>query len=83
MISSKFSSFLWGLEDAFKTGIVKTDEEEDYLTKYLFAKEFGWPPYVVDEMAYKDVIVFRHLIDVDRRNQEYLMSRGAGSNGYL
>lgn len=78
MISSKFSKFLWDLEDAFKTGIVKTEEEEDYLTKYLFAKEFGWPPHIVDTIPYKDVIVFRRLIDADRRNQEYLMNKESG-----
>ena len=82
-MSHKFFKFLWDLEDAFKTGIVKSDEEEDYLTKYLFAKEFGWPPYVVDAIPYKDVIIFRHLIDVDRKNQENLMSKEVGYNERL
>ena len=75
MISYKFDKFLWDLSDAFRTGIVKNVEEEDALTKYLFAKYFGWTPKQVDELSYRDVLIFRKLIEVEAKEREYMMSK--------
>lgn len=75
MISSKFSKFLWNLGDAFRTGIVRDIREDDALTKYLFAKYFGWTPEQVDRMSYADVLIFRKLIEVEAKEKELMLSK--------
>ena len=75
MISAKFNRFMWDLGDAFKTGIMKNIEEDDALTKYLFAKYFGWTPEQVDRMSYRDVLIFKKLIEVEAKEREYMMSK--------
>ncbi len=75
MISSNFSRFLIGLEDAFKYGQIKSLEEKDALVKYLFAKQFGWTPRQVDELTYREVEIFLRLIEVEGREKEIQMSK--------
>ena len=74
-MSLRFNRFIWGLNDAFKTGIVKDFEEERYLTYYLFAKQFGWTPQQVDKLSYKDVVILRKLIEIEAKEREYMMSK--------
>lgn len=71
----KFGNFLWGLKEAYRTGIVRNLDEEDYLTKYLFARMFGWTPEQVDRLSYKDVIVLRKLVEIEQEENEYVMGR--------
>jgi len=50
-------------------------EEDDALTKYLFAKYFGWTPKQVEKMSYRDVLIFKKLIEVEAKEKEYMMSK--------
>lgn len=75
MMTLEFDRFLQKLHDAYLGRPVSDSEVDKYMTYYIFAKQFGWTPEQVDKMAYKDVRVFKKLLEIEAKEREYMMSK--------
>lgn len=75
MKTYEFDKMLWEISDAITKNLPARGEASEYLIKFLFAKEFGWTPEQVDNMAFKDVLVFKHILEIIARERELMLNR--------